>query len=219
MLYDSNSSIIWQSFDHPTETWLLEQKLSSGQRLIASASTTNWTAGPFYLLLSNSDLYAFIEATPPQIYDQVFHGRNRSAPFKNGRFDLIQDKSNSAMVVYVSDENMLQINIILQPQPCGRCYGMINECSLLTAVILESCVRTVEDLNHTEGSCRDKKYKVCNLEFLLNLFVSIPYKRGSKNVPDMRLSVQLMVAGKRSRRWEESITEHPSSVSLLHASA
>ncbi|KAK2988340.1 hypothetical protein RJ640_000327 [Escallonia rubra] len=108
MLYDSNSSIIWQSFDHPTETWLPGQKLSSGQSLIASASTKNWTAGPFYLSLSNSNLYAFIEATPSQIYGQVFHGGNNSSSFKNGRFDLIQDKSNSTMVLYVSETHNFQ---------------------------------------------------------------------------------------------------------------
>ncbi|KAK3001668.1 hypothetical protein RJ639_022514 [Escallonia herrerae] len=108
MLYDSNNSIIWQSFDHPTETWLPGLKLSSGQRLIESASTANWTAGPFYLSLSNSNLYAFIEATTPQIYGQVFHGGNSSASFKNGRFDLIQDESNTTMVLYLSETNNFQ---------------------------------------------------------------------------------------------------------------
>ncbi|KAK2973605.1 hypothetical protein RJ640_027515 [Escallonia rubra] len=108
VLYDSNSSVIWHSFDHPTETWLPGQRLSSGQRLIASASLTNWIAGPFYLSLSNSELYAFIEATPPQMNGQVFHGVNKSVQFKNGRFDLIQDEFNFTIALYVSETNNFQ---------------------------------------------------------------------------------------------------------------
>ncbi|KAK2984953.1 hypothetical protein RJ640_013379 [Escallonia rubra] len=110
MMYDSNSSIIWQSFDHPTDTWLLGQELSSGQRLIASASTTNWTAGPFYLSLSNRDLYAFIEATPPQIYGKVFQGDNMPMLFNNGKFDSIvyAFKNNYATAVYLSETDNFQ---------------------------------------------------------------------------------------------------------------
>ncbi|KAK2984948.1 hypothetical protein RJ640_013374 [Escallonia rubra] len=108
MMYDSNSSIIWQSFDHPTDTWLPGQQLSSGQRLIASASTTNWTAGPFSLSLSNRDLYAFIEATPPQLYGQVFHGDRRSS-FISGTFFLTSNKSNSDTVRYESETSNFQV--------------------------------------------------------------------------------------------------------------
>ncbi|KAK2993361.1 hypothetical protein RJ640_007628 [Escallonia rubra] len=135
MLYDSNSSIIWQSFDHPTETWLPGQKLSSGQRLIASASTTNWTAGPFYLSLSNSNLYAFIEATPPQIYGQVFQGGNSSAPFKNGRFNLIQDEANSTMVLYVSETNNFQY-LRLDSDGHLRVYQWVEGVEVITDDIL-----------------------------------------------------------------------------------
>ncbi|KAK2984946.1 hypothetical protein RJ640_013372 [Escallonia rubra] len=135
MLYDSNNSIIWQSFGHPTETWLPGQKLSSGQRLIASASTTNWTVGPFYLSLSNSNLYAFIEATPPQIYGQVFHGGNSSASFKNGRFDLIQDEYNSTMVLYVSETNNFQY-LRLDSDGHLRVYQWVKGVEVVTDDIL-----------------------------------------------------------------------------------
>ncbi|KAK2973861.1 hypothetical protein RJ640_011838 [Escallonia rubra] len=135
MLYDSKSSIIWQSFDHPTETWLPGQKLSSGQRLIASASTTNWTVGPFYLSLSNSNLYAFIEAPTPQIYGQFFHGGYNFALFKYGRFNLIQDESNSTMVLYVSETNNFQY-LRLDSDGHLRVYQWVEGVEVITDDIL-----------------------------------------------------------------------------------
>ncbi|KAK2993363.1 hypothetical protein RJ640_007630 [Escallonia rubra] len=124
MLYDSNNSIIWQSFDHPTNTWLPGQQLSSGQRLIASASTTYWTAGPFSLSLSNRDLYAFIEATPPQLYGHVFHGDHRSR-FKSGSFFLTSNKSNSDTVLYESETSNFQY-LKLDPDGHFRVYQWVE---------------------------------------------------------------------------------------------
>ncbi|XXG67524.1 hypothetical protein AAC387_Pa06g0852 [Persea americana] len=48
VLLGKNNSIVWQSFDHPTDTLLLGQKLMAGQRLTASVSNSNWTQGLFY---------------------------------------------------------------------------------------------------------------------------------------------------------------------------
>ncbi|KAF8006270.1 hypothetical protein BT93_K0534 [Corymbia citriodora subsp. variegata] len=43
MLFDKDNATVWQSFDHPTDSLVLGQKLRQGQRLMASASETNWT--------------------------------------------------------------------------------------------------------------------------------------------------------------------------------
>ncbi|KAJ0674659.1 putative protein kinase RLK-Pelle-SD-2b family [Helianthus annuus] len=65
-----NSSVVWQSFDYPTDCLLPGQTLSQGQQLIPSVSTTNWTAqkGLFSLQVTDNGLYAYVGSNPPQAY-------------------------------------------------------------------------------------------------------------------------------------------------------
>ncbi|KAL1542101.1 G-type lectin S-receptor-like serine/threonine-protein kinase LECRK3 [Salvia divinorum] len=53
VLYDSESRIIWQSFDHPTNTLLPGQQLPSGKELFSSASETDYGRGIFRLKMQN----------------------------------------------------------------------------------------------------------------------------------------------------------------------
>ncbi|PNX89059.1 G-type lectin S-receptor-like serine/threonine-protein kinase, partial [Trifolium pratense] len=46
---DNKSSIIWQSFDHPTDTLLGSQSLPCGGQLSSSLSETNSSTGRFHL--------------------------------------------------------------------------------------------------------------------------------------------------------------------------
>ncbi|XP_072960065.1 G-type lectin S-receptor-like serine/threonine-protein kinase SD2-5 [Typha angustifolia] len=70
VLYDSIGASVWQSFDHPTDSLILGQSLREGQRLTASVSSTNWKRGQFYITILADGLYAFVDASPPQIYYQ-----------------------------------------------------------------------------------------------------------------------------------------------------
>ncbi|CAK7355082.1 unnamed protein product [Dovyalis caffra] len=54
MLYDSDGKIIWQSFDHPTDTLLPTQQLKAGAELVSSASETGHSTG-FYRLKMQHD--------------------------------------------------------------------------------------------------------------------------------------------------------------------
>ncbi|XP_047956510.1 G-type lectin S-receptor-like serine/threonine-protein kinase LECRK3 [Salvia hispanica] len=49
VLYDSNHTIIWQSFDRPTNTLLPGQRLTPGQEIVSSASDTDYSRGSFRL--------------------------------------------------------------------------------------------------------------------------------------------------------------------------
>ncbi|KAG8383777.1 hypothetical protein BUALT_Bualt04G0049000 [Buddleja alternifolia] len=51
VLYNSDSRIIWQSFDHPTDTLLPGQRLAPDQELYSSASQTDLTRGIFMLAM------------------------------------------------------------------------------------------------------------------------------------------------------------------------
>ena len=48
-LYANDFSVIWQSFDFPTDIILGGQNLSSGYKLVSSMSTSDQSSGRFYL--------------------------------------------------------------------------------------------------------------------------------------------------------------------------
>ncbi|KAK2357845.1 G-type lectin S-receptor serine/threonine-protein kinase LECRK1 [Trifolium repens] len=53
VLYDEDSSVVWQSFDHPTDTILGGQNLTNEDDLISSKSKSDHSSGCFYLKMQN----------------------------------------------------------------------------------------------------------------------------------------------------------------------
>ncbi|KAL5560362.1 hypothetical protein UlMin_036573 [Ulmus minor] len=51
VLYNSNSTIIWQSFDFPTDTLLSTQRLATKKELVSGMSETNHSSGRFRLVM------------------------------------------------------------------------------------------------------------------------------------------------------------------------
>ncbi|XP_057985329.1 EP1-like glycoprotein 4 [Hevea brasiliensis] len=68
VLHDSNNNIVWQSFDHPTDTLLPGQKLVRGQKLVSSVSKDNISDGNFYLSMTSHGLFGFYDAEVSQMY-------------------------------------------------------------------------------------------------------------------------------------------------------
>ncbi|XP_047945891.1 G-type lectin S-receptor-like serine/threonine-protein kinase LECRK3 [Salvia hispanica] len=65
VLYDSYSRIIWQSFDHPTNTLLPGQRLSPGEEIFSSASETDYGRGIFRLKMQDDgNLVQYTVNTP-----------------------------------------------------------------------------------------------------------------------------------------------------------
>uniref|UniRef100_A0A2N9HRB8 Receptor-like serine/threonine-protein kinase n=1 Tax=Fagus sylvatica TaxID=28930 RepID=A0A2N9HRB8_FAGSY len=61
MLLDKHNATIWQSFDHPTDTLVVGQKLVAGQNLTSEG-------GLYSLSLTTQGLFAYINSDPPQRY-------------------------------------------------------------------------------------------------------------------------------------------------------
>lgn len=82
-LLDKDNVVIWQSFDHPTDTLLRGQRLKAGQKLTANASPSNWSdiGGLYSISVTNEGFFAFIESNPPQLYYNfpVDYGTRESA--------------------------------------------------------------------------------------------------------------------------------------------
>ncbi|KAK2965648.1 hypothetical protein RJ640_000417 [Escallonia rubra] len=68
MLVDDKDTAIWQSFDHPTDTWLPSQNISVGQGLTASKSSFNLATGQYYISLNQSEILAYFRSDPPKQY-------------------------------------------------------------------------------------------------------------------------------------------------------
>ncbi|PWA97881.1 Apple-like protein [Artemisia annua] len=70
VLFNVSGSVVWQSFDYPTDCLVLGQRLYQGQQLVPSASSTNSTAekGIYSLQVTEKGLFAYVGSNPPQIY-------------------------------------------------------------------------------------------------------------------------------------------------------
>ncbi|MED6120279.1 hypothetical protein PIB30_019430 [Stylosanthes scabra] len=55
VIYDASNVVVWQSFDHPTDTILGGQNLTATNRLVSSLSKTDHSTGLFYLIMQESD--------------------------------------------------------------------------------------------------------------------------------------------------------------------
>ncbi|XP_078164448.1 G-type lectin S-receptor-like serine/threonine-protein kinase SD2-5 [Carex rostrata] len=105
VLFDVNNSSIWQSFDHPTDSLVLGQKLPQGMRLTANIAVTNWTESRLYLTLLANGLYAFVHSNPPQMYFQsqisINNKGNKSAymEFKNGSFVVFSNSQENLITM------------------------------------------------------------------------------------------------------------------------
>ncbi|KAF3443989.1 hypothetical protein FNV43_RR13679 [Rhamnella rubrinervis] len=64
VLFDKEGTMIWQSFDHPTDALLTGQRLYEGQKLVASYFSTLWRDGPFYATLTSAaNFSAFVNTS------------------------------------------------------------------------------------------------------------------------------------------------------------
>ncbi|KAG5546068.1 hypothetical protein RHGRI_018292 [Rhododendron griersonianum] len=77
MLLNGSNGMVWQSYDHPTDTWLPNQKINNGQRLTASNSSSNLSTGIYYLTVDKEDnigIRAFVDSDPPEEYATLLDG-------------------------------------------------------------------------------------------------------------------------------------------------
>ncbi|XP_077226965.1 G-type lectin S-receptor-like serine/threonine-protein kinase SD2-5 [Tasmannia lanceolata] len=106
VLFDMNNKTIWQSFDHPTDTLLLGQKLVAGQRLTAS----NWTRGQYNFSVGADGFEAFVEADPPQVYYKFVQNGYSITRFVNG-----------SLAVFTANESR-KIDVLLVPETSSVQY-------------------------------------------------------------------------------------------------
>ncbi|GKV23386.1 hypothetical protein SLEP1_g33121 [Rubroshorea leprosula] len=79
ILFDRNNEMVWQSFDHLTDSLVIGQRLVSGQKLVASISTTNWSEGLYSFSVDNRGYFvAFAALDATVVYCRSFWSQTRS---------------------------------------------------------------------------------------------------------------------------------------------
>ncbi|GLT61793.1 hypothetical protein SLA2020_344750 [Shorea laevis] len=79
MLFDRNKKMVWQSFDHPTDSLVPRQRLVSGQKLVANMSATNWSEGLYSFSIDNNGSFvAYMESDATLLYYQSPGSKLRS---------------------------------------------------------------------------------------------------------------------------------------------
>jgi hypothetical protein len=74
VLLDSDNQMKWQSFDHPTDTFLPTQNLSHGQALNSSISDTNKSTGKFQVLMQEDGWLAMYPVGTPYTTEYGYWG-------------------------------------------------------------------------------------------------------------------------------------------------
>ncbi|GJZ91510.1 bulb-type lectin domain-containing protein [Tanacetum coccineum] len=94
VLFNANNAVVWQSYDHQTDSLVPGQKLVQGQKLIASVSSTNWGKGLYSLEVTNNGLVGYVGSNPRRVYYRyLVNGSDRSKErsyvrFLNGSLSL-----------------------------------------------------------------------------------------------------------------------------------
>ncbi|XVE54631.1 hypothetical protein DITRI_Ditri03aG0097500 [Diplodiscus trichospermus] len=144
MLFDRTNNMIWQSFDYPTDSLVLGQRLASGQKLRANVSSFNSSEGLYVFAIIDDQLTAYMEVYPFQIYYSMEIG-NISWPsyveFQSGMFgglpvpdsaNFIRLGSDGHLRAYEWKESkwegidLFEISRCDYPLACGE-YGLCVE--------------------------------------------------------------------------------------------
>ncbi|KAJ0976535.1 hypothetical protein J5N97_012009 [Dioscorea zingiberensis] len=55
VIFNSNNSVLWQTFDHPTDTIMVGQTLQTEKKIISSVSETNHSSGKYHLRMQSDN--------------------------------------------------------------------------------------------------------------------------------------------------------------------
>ncbi|KAL2338370.1 hypothetical protein Fmac_012816 [Flemingia macrophylla] len=69
VLYDDNHTVVWQSFDYPTDTILGGQNLTSGVKLVSSLSESDHSSGRYVLIMLDAGYLAAYPVNSPALTD------------------------------------------------------------------------------------------------------------------------------------------------------
>ncbi|XP_039017222.1 G-type lectin S-receptor-like serine/threonine-protein kinase SD2-5 [Hibiscus syriacus] len=108
VLFDKTNHMVWQSFDHPTDTLVVGQRLWLGQKLRASVSPDDPSEGLYAFAVIAGEFTAYMDSDPSQIYNRNYslEPNNNSVLFQTGRFGSFSVADSASFIQLGSDGHL-----------------------------------------------------------------------------------------------------------------
>ncbi|KAL1061755.1 hypothetical protein V6Z11_D13G034200 [Gossypium hirsutum] len=179
MLLNKADHIVWQSFDHPTDTLVRGQRLVPGQKLKASVSPDDPREGLYAFAISRGVFTAYMDLNPPQIY--YTSSVEDNVEFKNKWFgsfyvgdwgSFIRLGSDGHLKAYELTESgwegidLLGLDQCSYPLPWGYSQPIYSSLFSDTIITLEICKETCLK----NCSCKAAIYNLGYCYFLSQVF-------------------------------------------------
>ncbi|XP_008232072.1 PREDICTED: G-type lectin S-receptor-like serine/threonine-protein kinase RLK1 [Prunus mume] len=122
VLYNSSREIVWQSFDHPTDTLLPGQRLLSGNELFSAKSEADHSTGIFRLKMQNDGNLVQYPVDTPDTRPYAFYSSSTSGAGENVTLNFGADGH-----LYLLNRNGTNIRNITEgglPTDEGKLYLM-----------------------------------------------------------------------------------------------
>ncbi|KAK2988281.1 hypothetical protein RJ640_016861 [Escallonia rubra] len=159
VLYNSDQNVIWQSFEHPTDTLLPGQPLRMGQGLFSSISQTDHSTGIFRLQMQDD----------ANLVQQAFKSNSLYTPEDSYWFSDTKDSGNNVTLNLDANDGrrsiLAQFKFHYNCDPKGLC-GLNGFCVLIDVEAQCKCVPGFDFVdpnkwssgcvrNYTAGSCKN----------------------------------------------------------------
>ncbi|KAK8586398.1 hypothetical protein V6N13_009991 [Hibiscus sabdariffa] len=105
VLFNKTNHMVWQSFDNPTDTLVVGQRLLSGKKLRGSISPEDPSEGLYAFALIGGKLAAYVNSDPSQIYYASYslEPNNNSVLLQTGRFGSFSVADSARFIQLGSD--------------------------------------------------------------------------------------------------------------------
>ncbi|KAL3510894.1 hypothetical protein ACH5RR_030295 [Cinchona calisaya] len=121
VLYNSKRMVIWQSFDHPTNTLLPGQKLVANQDLISSASETDDSKGIFRLVMQGDGNLVQYPTGIPRVQDAYW----ASGTFGSGPNITLNIEDDGHLYLINSSVNII-VNLTIGGYPSDKIINLMK---------------------------------------------------------------------------------------------
>ncbi|BFG35102.1 hypothetical protein CerSpe_213760 [Prunus speciosa] len=122
VLYNSGRDILWQSFDHPTDTLLPSQRLLSGNELFSAKSETDHSTGIFRLKMQNDGNLVQYPVDTPDTSAYAFYASSTDGAGENVTLNFGAD--GHLYLLNSTDSNIRNITDGGLPTDEGKLYLM-----------------------------------------------------------------------------------------------
>ncbi|EOX92433.1 PREDICTED: G-type lectin S-receptor-like serine/threonine-protein kinase LECRK1 [Theobroma cacao] len=164
-VFFQNRSVVWESFDSPTDTILGGQNLSTNYNLTSSVSRSNHSTGQYYLIMQgDGNLVAYVRSAAVDTRDAYWatntYGSSLSRLYLNERGRLLlyayPEERGLANSSQIGDKTVITYRATLDPDGVFRIYSHQFESNISSNGTKEW--QNLNDLCDVKGNCGLNSY-------------------------------------------------------------